>query len=176
MKQELTLKEMKEFKPSEEQIKATEQVFLYMAEVDIIKPIVEGYQKEILLNHKFHISKKNIRRGDIDRIILNPEHTYLMEDLDFKIYLQEVAEQHIKHGFKVKKDYCPLLIAQANLSDSQNKLIVVMESLTGIKRENVYIMDLRAKYLNLLLGLMSKYVNKEQALNHYEGQIKKELV
>jgi len=27
MKQELTLKEMKEFKPSEEQIKATEQVF-----------------------------------------------------------------------------------------------------------------------------------------------------
>lgn len=165
----LTLDGLKSFKPSEELIKTVEQVFLNMVELDIIKPIVTGYQKAILNKHKFFIADKHLIRGRDKEIILNPKHDYLLTDKDFKIYLSEVEQEHKKQGFNVKKDYCPLLIAEHNLIISKNKLIDLFEVYTGIQRDRLYKLDNRAKYIELLLNLMSKYVNKEQALKNYKG-------
>jgi len=50
--------EIKNFKPSKGLLEAAESVFLAMAYVGTIQPIVRLYQNEILNRHKFRTAKK----------------------------------------------------------------------------------------------------------------------
>jgi len=153
------------FKPTKEQIKATEKVFFNMVNVEIIKEIVLKYQKEILEKHKFKFKEKydeeEYYKITFKKYIINPEHYYLMKDSDFKVYLNECYLKAVDNGFKLKsKEYCPLLIAQSNLIDSQNKLIDLFGPITHIKRGRVYLKN-RTNLIELTLKLMAKYINKE---------------
>ena len=100
-------------KPSKQLIDCAKTVFQAMAYVKTVQPIVESYQREILAKHQFHVSNEFTEKWEVtNHIILDPKETYLMEDSDFQIYLDEVAQEHKKHNFNVPKDHCPLLIAQ----------------------------------------------------------------
>ena len=141
-----TAQELKE-SISQDIIEAGKTLLTAKAYVETIRPVVEGYQKEILNNHQWHIASKwtKRRRGyDEDSIILDPDHSYLLEDKDAAIYYEELHKEHLKHGFKVKKDYCPLLIAQNMERKARDILFDLLQPITGIDPSEIY----QVKHLN----------------------------
>ena len=158
---------VKDLIPTTEQIDAAEIVFAAMAYVETIKPVVEGYQKDILAKHQWHISKKWTERErfkEKDRIILDPKHSYLLDDVDFQVYLKELEVEHLAHGFIVEKEYCPLLVAESILMDAERHLIEVYSTVTGLHNADIIMLDHRERYLKLILSHLSVHVNKEKCL------------
>jgi hypothetical protein len=135
---------------------ATKEVLINMAWVETVKPIVLGYQREILANHQFRVIEK-YRDGSINEVILEPDRSYLMSDTDFAVYLAECNQARINAGLKVDNDeYCPLLVAEDNLRKARRKLIDLMEPVTSVKFDmlfNTY-PDNYNKYLDLILKLV----------------------
>ena len=149
--------DFKNFKPSDEMIKAAELVFLSMAEVETIKPIVKAYQKKILNKYQF--------KDDEGNIITEEGRSYLMGDADFKVYLDECNTKRLKVGLYVKnKEYCPLLVAESDLTDAERLLINSFKPITGLDCSDIYLLEHRKKFLNLALGLMSNFIDSKQIL------------
>jgi hypothetical protein len=155
----------KSLEPNKEQIDAAKTVFIAKAHLETIKPIVEGYQKEVLARHNF--------KDDEGNIVLDTKRTYLMNDADFRVYLDEVAIEHKKHGFDVKPDYCPLLIAESNLIDAEGALIDVYYKVTGIERTDIGRLDHRRRYLDLILSMMAQHLDSRKIMRElFENTVK----
>lgn len=156
------------FEPTEEEIVIAELVLLNKANVETIEPIVKKYQTDILKKHKFRCKRKIDREYIFNKYgteyIINPDHTYLLNNSDFTIYLKEVAIQHKKHGFKVKKDYCPLLIAKSNLTDSENLLINIVGKRFNIKASQLYKIELREKFIDCSLNLIGPFLSDHETI------------
>src|SRR3972149_11222868 len=90
--------------PTPDMISAAKTVFMAKAWVDTIRPVVEGYKKAILAEHNWHIAEKWVDKGMTNRVILDPEHAYLLSGTDFETYLAEVKESRIAAGLKVEND------------------------------------------------------------------------
>lgn len=156
----MTKQEIKNFKPSVEMIKTTQEVFLNMAMVETIKPIVKKIQKDILNKHKFKIAKK-YQNQERDLIVLSNERTYLLKDNEFKIYLKECRTEEIKIKLineSFNKEFCPLLVVEDNLRKAQNKLINLMGKLIDITSEDIYKTEHRKKFIDLNLRFLSQYI------------------
>jgi len=156
----MTQEEIKNFKPSVEMIKTAQEVFLNMANVETIKPIVEKIQKEVLNKHKFKIAKK-YHNQERDLIVLNNDRTYLLNDKDFKVYLKECRQEEIKIKLideSFNKDFCPLLVAEHNLIKAQHKLINLMGKPFKIKSENIYKTEHRKKFIDLSLKYLVQFI------------------
>lgn len=146
-------------------IAAGRAVFTAMAYVETIRPVVVGYQKQILADMKAHIAQKNIIRGREDEVIIDPNHTYLMEDDDFQEYIDECHSEAIKHGFQVKeRGYCPLLVAEHLLTQAQHLLIHTMEPITGIKVNDLFHHGLKDyhNYIELTLKLVANMADEKE--------------
>jgi hypothetical protein len=155
---------MNKFTPTPEMIEAAKNVFMMMAYVDTIKPIVRGYQTRILQAHQFHIAKEWTDKGHPDEIILEPDHTYLMEDSDFQVYLQETFQERDKAGLKIDNpDFCPLLVAESLLSTAENTLIDSMEPVTHLEAYRIY-GDNRKKFIDLTLRLLAPFVGSAKEI------------
>ncbi len=162
----LTLETIQNFKPTQEQIRNCELVFLNMAKVDTIRPIVEKYQKKILEKHKFEAKRKDEReflyKETFLKYISEPKHSYLMKDSDSKIYFKELEDAHLEHGFNVKKDYCPLLIAESDLIDAKRNFVNSMASLTNIKWKDVTKLEHYSQIVELNLKFMVKFIRSKE--------------
>jgi hypothetical protein len=140
-------------------------VFTAMAFVETIRPVVEGYQREILNMMQAHIAPKNIIRGRQDEIILDPENTYLMKEDDFAEYIDECHIAAQKHGFNVQeKGHCPLLIAKNNLRKARQLLIETMEPITGIKLDDLFHHGLTdyENYIELTLKMIASMASEKE--------------
>jgi len=140
-------------------------VFTAMAFVETIRPVVEGYQREILNMMQAHIAPKNIIRGRQDEIILDPENTYLMEEKDFTKYIDECHIAAQKHGFTVpEKGDCPLLIAKNNLRKARHLLIETMEPITSIKIDDLFHHGLTdyENYIELTLKMITSMASEKE--------------
>ena len=139
------MKNMKNFKPTKEMVKAAEVVFISYAFTKTIRPTVVAYHRKALDHFGFTDVKLN--------------ETFLMSDEDFKKYhnLSKVyrnkAKLHVEND-----DFCPLLVAEHLESDAETSLINTMEPITGLKAKDVYIPKHRDKLIDLLLTLLSKFV------------------
>lgn len=154
----------KTFKPTEDMIKSAELVFAAKSIVETIKPIVHAYQYEILNRHQF----KNTFDGSI---VLDNENIYELSEEDFAIYSAEVKAARDKAGLHVDNDdYCPLLVAEDNLRKAQRLLANAMEPITKLSADDVICsasgLDNYKKYIELSLGLLAPYVNKESILSY----------
>lgn len=156
------------FKISDELIEAGKTVFLAMAYTQTIRPVIENYQRKILEKHQFRINPKFLERGMADEPITDPEYCYLITDEDFKTYLQEVHEQHIKHGFHVKFEYCPLLIAESMERNAKRELLRAAQYITNINPDNYIPLKLYEQLIELTLQLVSPYVDGKQVLKELE--------
>ena len=141
---------------TEEMKTAAKAVFMAMALVKTIKPIVEGYQRKIINEMK-----------PLDRykgqIITNPNQSYQMGDSDFKIYLTRCNEERIKAGLKVEnEEYCPLLVAEELQRKAERVFIDVMEPITHLSADRVLCsqngLDNYHKLIDLSLRLLTPYV------------------
>lgn len=103
------------FKPTADQVHAAENLFIAMAYTETIRPIVTGYQKAILARHNFQLAERWTKGQSKEqpRRILDPDHTYLMSDADFAVYMAEVRQEQEKAGLKTDNpEHCPLLVAE----------------------------------------------------------------
>jgi len=151
---------MEKFNPTSEMIQSAKSVFMTMAMVETIKPIVKGYEREILAKHQFHIAQEWIDKGDEDRIILDPNQSCLLGDNDFAVYLAETNEAREKAGLKVDNpEFCPLLVAEDLQSRAENVLIDTMESITNFNQKEIALYgENRKKFLDLTLRLLAPFI------------------
>jgi len=155
---------MEKFNPTKEMIEAAKSVFMAMAWVDTIRPVVESYEKAILARHQFHIAKEWIDKGMTDRVILESKSTYLMEDADFKIFNAETFEERDKAGLKVDKpEFCPLLTAECLQVDAEYKLIEAMKPVTRLETSSLW-GENRKKFLDLTLKLLAPFVGNAKEI------------
>lgn len=142
-------------RPHPEFIAAAEAVLMAKAYVETLRPVVEGYQRKILNEHHWHIAKKWVDMGEDDEVITDPNHTYLMEDEDFKEYLRLIRIEQDKAGLKTDNpDHCPLLVAEHLESQAKHVLIEEAESITGISFDDIMRkFSLYNQYVDLLLSL-----------------------
>jgi len=158
---ELTIEKLRDFRPDESQTEATKEVFVKMAVLEIIKPIVRGYQIKILNEMKVRPIKVFDAGTDI---ITNPKHAYLMSDEDFKIYLEKCNIEREKAGLYVKtSEHCPLLVAECELMEAEQRLIKAMKPLTGITQHNLLCckngLEKHREFLDMMLTLVSHHVD-----------------
>jgi hypothetical protein len=121
--------------------KVGKAVFMAMAYVDTIRPIVDGYQRKILTEEKYAYAEKwHDRMGKTyAEWITEPNETYLMEENDFAHYAKRCNEEMTKAGLRVEKEgNCPLLVAEHLLIKAKQALIDTMEPVTGIKHSDLF--------------------------------------
>jgi len=157
--------DMKNFKPNSEMLESAEVVFLSMAYVETIKPIVENIQKKVLNKHKFKVAKK-YRNYEKDKIITEEKYSYLMSNEDFKIYHNECRTLEDEKGLKVSNpEFCPLLVAENEQRKAENLLMNSFKVITGLDTDDINMsLDNRKKFLDLTLGFMSQFIDKEKVL------------
>ena len=130
----MTKTEMKNFIPTKDMIRAAENCFAAMAFVETIKPVVTAYQRKVLAELQAPFAKewkeRGLHRGEV---VLDPAHTYLMEDCDFQAYLSRTREEQAKAGLHTDSpDHCPLLVAEHLQVKAEWAVIEAMEPVTHI--------------------------------------------
>ena len=163
----LNIENMKALKkPSKDVVAATETVLLAQAWVDTVKPIVIGYQTEILASMKARTDKQH--RAYDDFIVLNPEHTYMMSEVDFQTYITLTRIHQDKAGLITEsRDFCPLLVAESLLSDAQNVLVDILEPITGLSAHLLICNGMKSykQYLEICLSWLARFVNSQKVLD-----------
>ena len=170
---QLTQKQIENFRPTKEMIKTTQEVFLCMAKVGTIKPIVEEIQKKVLKKYQFKVSAE--WREDKERIITEPKQSYLMTNEDFKIYHSEcrILEDE-KELYVSNSEFCPLLVAENDRRKAENRLMNAFSCITGLDSNKINMrLDSRKKFLDLTLKYMAQFVNKEDCLKHIGYEVSK---
>lgn len=151
----------KTFTPTQDMINAAKAVFAAKAWVETIKPTVNGYKKGVLARHQWHIAKQWVgRRGEKDRIILDPADSYLLSDQDAQVYYREVNEARKAAGLHVKsEDMCPLLVAEHAEVKAIWGLFDAMEGINGVTQNQLLCagLDKYKEMTELMLKLLAPY-------------------
>ena len=158
---------MKTFTPTDTMINAAKAVFVSMATIETVKPIVMDIQRRLLDEGKYQYDQKwsERARGEGDYII-DPRQSYLMGDEDARRYFDLLNKEIKKSGFDVEDDYCPLLMAESALVDAKRNLIISMEPvitpLTGLTYEKILgskdCMKNINDFVELTLKMLAPYV------------------
>lgn len=139
---------------------------------------VNKIQREVLASEVFLMDEKHLDRGREDARILDPEKAWLMNDVDAPRYYAKLSEIHLDNGFEdAAKGYCPALVAENLQLEAEWALIKAAEKffpgidnnrlLNGIHREDGSWecgLDVRKKYLDLLIGMVVNYPGYKQPL------------
>lgn len=154
-----TAQELKRAVNNPDRIKAAQNLFMAMAWVETVRPIVQAYEREILNKHQWHIAREWTDRGLPDKIILDPSQSYELDDTDAATYHAECNEARKAAGLEVEsEEYCPLLVAEHEQIKAEWALFDAMKDVTGIDGHDIYNMEQRRKYLDLLLSMFAPLV------------------
>lgn len=119
-----TANDLLSFRPTEEQISAAVTVFKCMAAIEVVRPIVEGYQRKVL--------------NELGWGHLELKHKWKLPDEVWQNYLVRCNEERIAAKLNVDDPaHCPLLVIENKLTQAQDLLIVLMEPVSGISLDRV---------------------------------------
>lgn len=148
-----------------EMVEAANAVCMAKAFVQTVRPIVEGYQKEILARHQFPNNgdlEMHEKHGQMDqfvfKVILDPSESFLLSDADFNTYDNECQEAAKKSGLKVEREgNCPLLEAESILVKANGVFVDLIQPVTKISRETALCsgMEKYQKLVDLGIGLVA---------------------
>jgi hypothetical protein len=146
------------FTPTPEMVSAAEAVFTIMAMVGTIRPVVIGYQTEILKQGQWRVRPQfATRRGD--EVITDPAQSYLMSEENFADYDAKCKAARLEAKLPVEKEgNCPLLEAESLLIKAERALIDAMQPVTGLTAERFVPMSARKEYIDLTLKLLAPFV------------------
>ncbi len=148
-------------------VACAERVLVTTAFERMIEPIVIGYQTEILKRLQLKVADEFKDEG-IDRIILDPDHTYLLSDEDFQRYLAESNEARKKAQLVVEDpSQCPLLVAIHERIKAENALLKAMSEiprLGDLRHFGVATIKQREQLLEMTLAVLSPYVRETDEL------------
>lgn len=149
------------FVPTKDMIEMADALFKAMALEQTVRPIVDKYQKEILVEGKWQVDPSHARMGQF--VISDPEQSYLMSGSDFAVYHSRCQEARDKAGLAVDHpDKCPLLVAKHLVIQCENALMKAMAKVTGIDEDKAacLTLDQRKKFVELTLRLLAPFVQK----------------
>ena len=157
------------FNPTPEQISAAETVFLTMAHLGVVKPIVDAYQREILGRNRWKPAPEladAVGQQGVD-IILDPQHSYLLSDEDMSSYTRQCNEARIAAGLHVESpEYCPALVAGEDLRKAKRLLVDAFQPVTGLSADALLAHKIADydRYVDLTLSLMAPFCNPQKRL------------
>lgn len=123
-----------ELTPSESMVRAAERVLAARARFDVVAPIVDEYQREILERHQWRVAREWVEMGDEDVVVLNPDETYLLEDADSAVYFTECTQAAATARLGIElPDSCPKLEARDALRRAENVLLDEISSIPGLE-------------------------------------------
>lgn len=158
----ITMSPDKKFAPTPEMIEAADAVFLAMANLSLVQPIVRNYQMLILREGQWRVKRAYVKEGESDEVVLDPDHSFLMEDDDFALYDGHCQRARILAGLPVKTEgNCPLLEAKSALSDAQGRLVQAMATVTGHSLDQLLMFSPEnyQKYVDLTLRLLAPFAD-----------------
>lgn len=142
-------------------IKAAETLFMAMAHEELVRPVVQAYQQEILQRLQLRTAPKFAAHG-IDRIVLCSKDLYLLSDEDFKTYDAEAFKARDAAQLTVSNPQnCPLLEAQSAVLNAQKALLEEMAQIPGLhnlKGAHLLPPQKRQEAVDLTLRLLAPYV------------------
>jgi len=149
--------------PPKHLISLAKTVFKTMAFVQTIRPIVEGYQREILEAEKYPYADKHITRGRVNcsNYVSDPKQDYQMSDANFKLYMAQCRTKQAKAGLKTDHpDFCPLLVAEELQRKAENCFVNALEEFTDLSHNTLICagLEIYREYLDLNLKLMSTMI------------------
>lgn len=173
-----TANALADFVPTYEQVSAAERLLVAQARLDAVAPIVDAYEREILERHQWHIDSKYLEKGCKDQVILDPAHAYLLNEQDAVVYFAECEAAAAQAGLLPKTPgNCPKLEAKDLVRRAENVLLDEMSTIPGLEvlnSDQYFPHDLRAKTLELHLGLLAPYLRDAQTiLNEFKDRTPK---
>lgn len=151
------------FTPSETQVRCAQALMVAMAHEEMLRSIVEGYERGILAKHQFkQAARWGDRVGPDGGVITEGKQAFLLDDDDFNVYLAECQTAREAHGLKASKpENCPLLEAQHARIAAENALLKAWEDhprLLTLAIAGTLRLEQRAQVIELTLGLLAPYV------------------
>jgi hypothetical protein len=154
---------MKTFTPTQPMIKSAETVFLAMAMVQAIRPVVLKYQTEILAEGKWCV-RDEFSDKPVNEVIIDPKRAWLMSDENFAVYDGKCKAARKAAGLLVDdEDKCPLLVSEHELISAETALAVALESVSPLSAEMLdsFGGQRRKDAVDLMLRLMAPYVRDD---------------
>lgn len=123
---------------------------------------VDKLERQVLAENNYQYDTERWGKLDVSGKVTEPKDTYLMREADFTDYHAKMQAIHLANGFERAADgYCPALCAERLLTEAENNLMDVAQEFTGIDPSDIWSLEKRARYLELLTGLVvghSSYV------------------
>lgn len=157
---------MSNFVPSTEMVEAAAGVFLAMANLQSVEPIVRGYQQKILNEHEWLFAEKY--RAQFGRRITCLRNDFMMSESDFARYYALCEHERIKAQLQIKDEgHCPLIDATTMLTNAQNALIEAMFPVTRMSLETLSSapVGMRQEFIELTLKLLAPFVPADIGLS-----------
>ncbi|WP_241302289.1 hypothetical protein [Burkholderia stabilis] len=153
------------FTPTDRMIAAAEAHLAAEMSEREIRPIVIGFETEILKKYRF-VAARTVRT-EPEEIILDPNLSYRLGEADSAIFFAECQKARAAAQITIEgedPDVCPLLKARHVLVNTGSALIKAMSELPALAvfAEKDYVMRLedRQKVIELSLGLLDPFVSK----------------
>ena len=146
-------------------IRAAETLFLAMTVEQTIRPVVEAYEKEIMVRLQMRTDPKWAKYG-IDRLVLERKDTFLLSKEDSERFIAETFKA--RDAAKLKVDHpeaCPLLVAINHVVKAENALIETMgehPQLGALKNVLVLSLDKRKQAIEMTLRLLAPFVRNSE--------------
>lgn len=153
-----------QFEPNPTQIAAAQLVFMSMALLQTVEPIVTAYKNAILAEGQWRIGRHQDRLGD--GVVTDHKQSYLLSDEDFATYDALCKQARDQAGLVVEDtEQCPLLVAQDVLVQAQMLLVSEMEPIRGITWDMLLNRGLAVlhEYIELTLKLLAPYCKSNLA-------------
>jgi hypothetical protein len=124
--------------------------------LETIRPISESIRQDALVKFKPVVEDNVCGRitESVGKLISRWDDLYLASAEDAKqLYDYHKREMALK-GFKADGECCPFLVAESTLREAKSILFSVMEPYTGIADRHILQLEMREKYLQILLGML----------------------
>ena len=150
-------------KISKEMISLAETVMQAMALEGTVREVVQSYQCAILQAHRWPPSAEFANYPSIPKVILEPKHTYLLDQEHATEYSAQCDSARKAAGLGViKEGNCPLLEAESMRFRAENALLAEVSKLPGLGRidasRHVMSLEQRKQALDLTLRLTAPFV------------------
>lgn len=156
------------FQPTQGMIDAARKVFMAMAWVDTVKPIVLAYQRQILAEGQWHIPadkhamlERRSGNSPLDTLVLDPSKAYMLAEDDFKAYYLKCETARVHADLHISTvGGCPLLEAQGTLMLAKRLLVEQMEPISNQTYEKLISTKAEAfgKFVEMTLRHLAPFV------------------
>lgn len=159
------------FNPTDEMKSAANAVFMAMAFVQTIRPIVKKHQQSVLDKNWYkcgnEYAMKCIEHGEEMPEFCKTDHDLMyISDADFGHYHAECYQLNNAAGLTVEDpEHCPLLVAENLERQARDLLAKEMEPITKMTKDMIFqspnALENWGKYIDLTLRLLAPFATNK---------------